>query len=113
MKQVIVIRADLGMSVGKIAAQACHASVAAALAASREDVMRWLEHGSTKVVLQAPSLESLIGLRERCRSIDLTHVLISDAGRTEIPQGTVTALGIGPSEAGLIDTVTGDLPLLK
>ena len=113
MKQAIVIRADIGMSIGKVAAQACHASLASAFAAPREDISHWLEQGSTKIILQAPSLEALLALQERSRSIDLSHVLISDAGRTEIPQGTVTALAIGPSEDRMIDTVTGDLPLLK
>jgi peptidyl-tRNA hydrolase, PTH2 family len=113
MKQVIVVRGDLEMSIGKVAAQACHASVAAAFAGRHEDVSRWLEQGQTKVVLQAPSLEALLALQERCRSLDLCHELISDAGRTELPQGTLTALGIGPAECRLIDTVTGYLPLLK
>ena len=41
MKQAIVIRVDLGMSTGKLAAQACHASVAAAFAARNDDFSRW------------------------------------------------------------------------
>ena len=113
MKQAIVIRTDLGMSAGKLAAQACHASVTAAFGARKDDVSRWLEQGQTKVVLQAPSLAVLLELRERCRSLDLAHELISDAGRTELAQGTVTALGIGPAEDKVIDKVTGALPLLQ
>ena len=63
MKQAIVVRIDLGMSTGKLAAQACHASVAAALAARKDDLSRWLGEGQTKVVLQASSLEALFELR--------------------------------------------------
>ena len=113
MKQAIVIRVDLGMSVGKLAAQACHASVAAAFAARRDDVSRWLEEGQTKVVLQAASVDVLINLRERCSSLDLDHALISDARRTELAQGTLTAIGIGPAHDKAIDKVTGALPLLR
>src|SRR5215469_8427558 len=113
MKQAIVVRVDLEMSTGKLAAQACHASVAAALAARDDDLNRWLEEGQTKVVLKAPSLEAILELRDSCVSLDLAHELISDAGRTELAQGTVTALGIGPADCKLIDKVTGALPLLK
>jgi hypothetical protein len=70
------------MSIGKVAAQACHASVAAAFAARHEDVSRWLEQGQTKVVLQVPSLEALLALQEGCRSLDLCHELISVIARS-------------------------------
>jgi PTH2 family peptidyl-tRNA hydrolase len=113
MKQAIVIRVDLGMSTGKLAAQACHASVAAAFAAPNDDVSRWLGEGQTKVVLQVPSLEVLRELQQRCHALNLAHELISDAGRTELAQGTVTALGIGPADCKIIDRVTGALSLLK
>jgi len=113
MKQAIVIRADLEMSIGKLAAQACHASVAAALAAGSDVLNRWLGEGQTKIVLKAPSLDAILELRDRCVSLDLAHELILDAGRTELAQGTVTALGIGPADCKLIDKVTGALSLLK
>jgi PTH2 family peptidyl-tRNA hydrolase len=113
MKQVIVIRADLGMSTGKVAAQACHASVTALFSAPHDDIRKWLEEGQTKVVLKADTLETLLGLKERCSSLGLACALISDAGRTELARGTMTALGVGPADSALIDQVTGALPLWK
>lgn len=113
MKQAIVIRIDLGMSVGKLAAQACHASVAATFAAPRDDVSRWLEEGQTKVVLQAASVDVLLNLKQKCSALDLDHALISDAGRTELAEGALTAIGIGPADDKSVDKVTGALPLLR
>ena len=105
-KMVVVVRTDLGMSVGKMVAQACHAAVSASEESKRtktKDWRRWMNTGGKKVALEAESLEEL----------DITNVLIQDAGHTEVPPGTVTCLGLGPDQAMNIDSVTGDLPLLK
>jgi len=39
--------------------------------------------------------------------------LITDAGHTEIPAGTVTVVGLGPGDRDKIDSITGSLPLLS
>ena len=39
--------------------------------------------------------------------------LVADAGRTVIPSGTVTCLGIGPAPDQVIAPVTGALKLLR
>ena len=112
MKQDIVVRSDLKMSIGKMMAQACHASVAAVLSSPTDTLERWTSDGQTKIVLQASSLSELINLKQQCDAMPLVHGLISDAGYTELAPGTVTALAIGPAEEKLIDTITGSLPLL-
>src|SRR5262245_25855941 len=112
MKQAIILRTDLQMSTGKLAAQACHASVAAVLSVPADLLERWSSEGQTKIVLRVQSLSELMRLQEKCEATGLTYSLISDAGRTELPSGTVTALAIGPAEDRLIDQITGALPLL-
>ena len=113
---IIVVRTDLGMSVGKMVAQACHAAVEASEESKRartKDWRRWRDTGGRKVALGAESLEELEGLARRAEELGIVNVLIEDAGHTEVPPGAVTCLGLGPDQAMRIDMVTGDFPLLK
>ena len=115
-KMVIVVRTDLGMSVGKMVAQACHAAVMASEESKKTRTKhwrRWMDTGGRKVALEAESLEEVEALAYKAEELDITNVLIQDAGHTEVPPGTVTCLGLGPDQAMKIDSVTGDLLLLK
>lgn len=111
-KQAIIVRADLNLSKGKLAAQVAHAAVSAADWAPKKDREKWMEQGQKKVVLKVPTLRDLYELREDARREGLPVALITDAGHTELPPGTVTTLGIGPAEEERIDKVTGDLKLV-
>jgi len=113
MKQAIVIRTDLQMSTGKLAVQACHASVAAALRAGVEALRTWDSDGQTKIALAVHSLGDLERLKTQCEALGVVHAVISDAGRTELAPGTVTALAIGPAEDKAVDRIIGAIPLLK
>ena len=115
-KMCIVIRTDLGMSVGKMIAQACHAAVEASEEAKRVNHSawrRWRDEGAKKVALEAEGEEELNELVERAETLDIVAVTIEDRGLTEVPPGTVTALGLGPDLSSRLDKVTGNLPLLK
>ena len=111
-KQVIVVRKDLKMSQGKLAAQAAHASLEAYKATPFEGQLEWEAWGSKKVILKVTSLRSLIEIQKRAKKAELPYALIKDAGRTEVKPGTVTAIGIGPWKEDDIDKVTGDLQML-
>ena len=115
-KMCIVIRTDLGMSVGKMIAQACHAAVEASEEAKRVNHSawrRWRDEGAKKVALEAEGEDELNELVERAETLDIVAVTIEDRGLTEVPPGTVTALGLGPDLSSRLDKVTSSLPLLK
>jgi len=114
-KMVILVRTDLKMSKGKIAVQAAHAAVSAAEEARRKRPgwwEEWLREGQKKVVLKVASLEELEFFEREAARRKLPHAKIQDRGLTEVPPGSVTALGIGPAPSEVIDELTGGLPLL-
>ena len=114
-KMVILVRKDLDMGKGKIAAQVAHAAVECALYAyrkKREIFDRWYSEGQRKVVLKVSDEGELLRYHTIARAHGLITALIKDAGHTQLPPGTITCLGIGPDEEDRIDQITGGLPLL-
>ncbi len=114
-KLVILMRNDLKMSKGKMAAQAGHAAVVCALAAQKKDKRNfeaWMAAGQSKVVLRVDSERELFEFKAIAEAQGLTHSLVCDAGRTEIAPGTYTCLGIGPAAAADIDKLTGELRMM-
>ncbi len=111
-KQAIVVRTDLKMSKGKTAAQVAHASIETTLKTDRRTVDKWRAEGAKKVVLKVKTNKELIALKAKAERIGIKTTLISDAGLTEIPAGSVTSLGIGPANARNLDKITGNLKSL-
>lgn len=128
VKQVIVMRKDLGMRKGKMIAQGAHASMKALLdrrtAPTSPDsteltftltpaMAQWLSGRFTKVCV---SVNSEAELDEVCRKAEAAGVpcaMIVDAGKTEfhgVP--TKTCAAVGPAWADEIDAITGALGLL-
>jgi PTH2 family peptidyl-tRNA hydrolase len=114
-KQVIVFRSDLKMGKGKLAAQAGHAAVSAAEEARKRHRVwweAWLFEGQRKIAVKAKDEKELSELESAAKDLGLPNALIVDRGLTQIPEGTVTCLGIGPAPEGLVDKLTGKLQLL-
>ncbi|NXE06139.1 PTH2 hydrolase, partial [Lophotis ruficrista] len=113
-KMVLIVRNDLKMGKGKVAAQCSHAAVSAYKQVQRRNpelLKQWEYCGQPKVVLKAPDEETLIQLLADAKHLGLTVSLIQDAGRTQIAPGSQTVLGIGPGPADVIDKVSGHLKL--
>ena len=115
IKQVIVVRKDLDMGTGKIAAQVGHACVLGAehVRKSYPDWYKeWVMEGQEKVVVKVTSLEKLEQVKKHAISLDLPWSEVTDAGHTQISPGTVTCISIGPAPEPMIDRATKDLKLL-
>lgn len=136
-KQMLIIRRDLHMRKGKIAAQASHASVEAVLKAivkeGRSAQLRvapdgyaylehaqgeespltdWFRYGMAKICVYVDSEEALLELDRKAAEQGIVTALIQDAGYTEFHgQPTYTALAFEPLEAERADALTGELPL--
>jgi PTH2 family peptidyl-tRNA hydrolase len=113
MKLSLVVRTDLGMGRGKVAAQVAHAAVAAVLRNHGSPALvRWLRDGQPKVVLKVNGADELGTVCDAAASAGLPVEVVLDAGRTQVAPGTATCCAIGPATAEDIDRVVGTLSLL-
>ena len=136
-KQVIVVRKDLNMKKGKLAAQVAHASLGVIMSLmSREDfvdrcsnldysvdymlsvhedspIEHWLKHSFKKVVLEVNSEEELLAIYDKVKDTKIPSILITDSGFTVFHGvATNTCVAIGPAREEDIDTITGHLKLM-
>ena len=75
-------------------------------------VESWLKGMFRKITVYVDTAEEILELFEQAKALGLPCALIEDNGLTEYNGvKTITALGIGPGDPALIDTLTGNLPL--
>lgn len=125
VKQVLIIRKDLNMRKGKIAAQAAHASNVFLIdkikqlqerpveALFTKEELHWISNKFTKICVSVDSEQEMLEIYDIAKASGLYVSKIIDSGATEfngVP--TLTALAIGPDISELIDNVTGHLQLL-
>jgi len=114
-KQIIIVRKDIEMGRGKLAAQVSHASLSAyqkALNIDMDVAKEWVREGQKKVVLKIEGLDELLEQFELAKMEGIPCELIRDAGHTQIEPGTVTCVGIGPWDEKKLDELYGKLKLL-
>lgn len=115
IKQAIIVRSDIVMGKGKTAAQVAHASLMSYFKVEKADkdmAREWIDTGEKKIVLKVSDEEALVKLFKAFEFKKIPCALVSDAGLTQLPPGTKTALGIGPWKAPDIDLFTKGLKLL-
>jgi len=125
VKLLVVVRTDLFMSQGKIAAQVSHACLGAyrlALEADPAMAFTWIDaFGEKIVVCAAPTydegskesqLHFLQSTRRAASNAGVVTYIVHDAGRTEVEPGSITVLALGPAYSSRIDQYTRHLKLL-
>ena len=135
-KMMIVMRRDLKMRKGKIAAQAGHACIDAVLRALSKEgrindfemseeglvlkntgkpntpLSDWFAYGCAKVCVYVDSEKDLLEISEMAKEKGIISSVVTDAGMTEfhgVP--TKTCLALEPLPAEIADELTGVLPL--
>lgn len=133
-KMMIVMRRDLKMRKGKIAAQAGHACVTAILKALQRDgllscihieengaitlpedlpetpLAAWFTRGEAKICVYVDSEEELLALDREAKERGILSALICDAGMTEFHgEPTFTCLALEPLPAERADELTGKI----
>ncbi|XP_045624683.2 peptidyl-tRNA hydrolase 2, mitochondrial [Procambarus clarkii] len=114
-KLALVVRNDLNMGKGKIAAQCSHGTLAAYRQMQKSNpglLQAWEDAGQPKVVLRAADLDHLQKLNEMAATAGVLTASVQDAGKTQVAKGTVTVLAVGPATVADVDKITGHLKLL-
>lgn len=109
-----MVREDLKIGKGKLAAQVAHAAVMAVEEArtKRGDWWSMWLLQAQKVVLKVSSEEELLRIEAEAKQASIPSALVRDAGLIELPPNTITALGLGPTPSQLLNLITGGLKLL-
>ncbi len=115
-KMVFVVNTSLEMGVGKVAAQVGHATLALYKTLLLDplqmaDVRIWENEGAKKIVLKGIDTDHLVNLCQLATARSIPNCVIRDAGKTQIPTGSVTVFALFGKES-TIDDITGKLKLL-
>ncbi|KAL5518621.1 hypothetical protein ACEPAH_304 [Sanghuangporus vaninii] len=112
-KLVLVVRTDLKMTPGDVAAH--DATLACYRVLSRKNpllVRHWEITGQAKIALKGTSEEQLVELEAIAKSLNLCARAVHNEELTKDKEGTRTVLAIGPAPVDLVNKVTGKLRLL-
>jgi PTH2 family peptidyl-tRNA hydrolase len=120
IKQVLVVRHDLHMRLGKAIAQGAHAAMLFLVhrlnnqpSTLTKAEWEWMTGSMTKICVRVENEDELLGIVAEAGAAGLTVHTVTDSGRTEFRRvPTLTCCAIGPDEAERIDAITGRLKVL-
>ena len=99
-KQVIVVRKDLHMSAGKIAAQVAHAVLRTPNISEYE-----FSQDNVCITCSVKSEQKLLNLVDKAKELNIPFGLQMDSGRTEVEPNTYTVLSLGPVEGNMLENL--------
>jgi len=126
-KQVIVVRKDLNMRKGKIAAQCSHASMKVffdritefnsddefmAISYLPQEAFEWIEGSFVKIIVGCDTKDELESLIIDAEVAGILTGVIIDEGRTELKEPAMTCVAFGPAYPSKLNKLTGHLKLL-
>lgn len=133
VKQYIIIRTDLPMNVGKLAAQAGHAvmkvffdkfedtqiiekegedKIDAFIYKPSVEERYWIKNKFTKITKKVKNENQLLKVYEKAREAGLNVSLIKDAGLYGLEGENYTCIAVGPNYVEDCEPVVGKLRLL-
>ena len=134
VKQYIIVRTDLPMNAGKLAAQAAHASmkvffdkfentqiclnndnseiVDGLVYIPTEFEKQWIEGKFTKITKKVKNESQLLKVYEQAKNAGLNVSLIKDAGLYGLEGENYTCVAVGPNYVEDCEPVVGKLRLL-
>ncbi len=109
----LIVRTDLKMSKGKIAAQCSHAVQWLVVNNIRKKSFKeYLRGCHPKICLKVPTESEMDRIKEWCERNQITHYQVVDAGRTQVPPNSKTVLGVGPIRRSNVPEIIKTLKLL-
>jgi peptidyl-tRNA hydrolase, PTH2 family len=115
LRMVVIFREDLDLPSGKLAAQAGHAFLSSWISFYEKDpnqAMSYAKGSQVKIALVAKDCSQLEAIALKAKNRNVTFAFIADEGRTVVPPGTVTALGLGPMTKQDSNALTRGLKLV-
>ena len=100
LRLYLLVRGDIQMSFGKGMVQAGHAFVGVIENARKtipETVDLYMVGQTPKISKKAKNIDALLRAQRECREAGIPTALVTDAGRTEFSEPTVTCMAIGPT----------------
>lgn len=115
LKMYFIVRSDLRMTPGKVAAQCAHAAIGSYKTAHAHGLGALLttwetRHDAAKVTLRVNDEAALWKIHDALSSVTTTYCVV-DVGRTQVPRDSVTVLAIGPVDAAAVHDVLSKLKL--
>ena len=115
LKMYMIVRSDLRMTPGKVAAQCAHAAIGAYKTAQAHGLGALLttwesRHDAAKITLRVNDEAALWKIHDALSSVTTTYCVV-DVGRTQVPRDSVTVLAIGPVDAAAVHDVLSKLKL--